>query len=175
MKTPRKTVRRGKPVGPRLHQHWREFVERVHQCLDHKDDLALAALTETFRAQVQQAAASGVETSITWHSLGMWTWDADERIKCFGRALHCISQEERQSSPTDDLGRWTFVHYKALCRFEIARAHAAQGRITEAKSFLEQALPYARAAEDMPVRGQGLEGNLEGKIAGELLLIDADK
>jgi hypothetical protein len=174
MKTPRKTVRRGSQVGHRLHQHWREFVERIHECLDHRDELAIQAVIETFRTQVVRAASAGVETSITWHSLGMWTWDIDERVQCFGRALNCIAREELESSPSDELGRWTFVHYKALCRFEIARAYAAQGRMAEARNFLEEALPYARAAEDMPVQGQALEGNLEGKIAGELLLLDAD-
>ncbi len=175
MKTPRKAAPRVSQVGQRLHQHWREFVERVHDCLDNKDELALQAVIQIFRAQVERAAGAGIETSITWHSLGMWTWDADERVQCFGRALNCIAKEELESSPADELGRWTFVHYKALCRFEIARAYSAQGRMTEARSFLEEALPYARAAEDMSVRGQVLEGNLEGKIAGELLLLDADE
>jgi len=174
MKTPRKKTRQPRPVGTCLHRQWREFVERVHECLDHKDELALEALIETFRAQVQKAAAAGVETSITWHSLGMWTWSSEERIECFRRALHCIAQEEVESPPTDDLGRWTYLHYKALCRFEIARAFATQGQIGDAKNLLEEALPYARAAEDLPVQGKLLEGNLEGKIAGELMLLDVE-
>lgn len=174
MKAPRKTMPRGSRVVHRLHQQWREFVERIHECLDNKDDLALQALTETFRAQVHQAAAAGVETSITWHSLGMWTRDSQQRIACFGQALNCIAKEEIQSPPVDELGRWTYLHYKALCRFEIARAFATQARFIDARNFLEEALPYARAAEDMPCRGSISEGNLEGKIAGELMLLEVE-
>jgi hypothetical protein len=173
-KTTRKTAQRANPAGTRLHQHWREFIERLHQCLDRKDETSLEAITETFRAQVRKAAEAGVETSITWHSLGMWTWDATERILCFARALNCLGHEEVQSAPTDELGRWTFVHYKAACRFEMARAYAEMGHMDDARSLLQEALPYARAAEDMPVHGPTLEGNLEGRIAGELLLLDAE-
>jgi hypothetical protein len=172
-KTSRKTERRPSPAGHRLHRQWREFVERIHESLDNGDQLAVQAITDNFRAHVHEAAVAGVETSITWHSLGMWTWDNEERILCFGRALNCIAKEELQSPPADPLERWTYVHYKALCRFEIARALATEGRLADARSFLEEALPYARAAEDMPVRGETLEGNLEGKIAGELILLDA--
>jgi len=172
MKAPRKTVRRPSSVEQRLYEQWREFVERSHAALDKEDDLALEAITQKFRDQVRKAAASGVETSITWYSLGMWTWDNDDRIVCFGRALRCLAKEVKNPA-TDALGQWTYVHYHALCRFEIARALAAEGRPADAIAFLEDALPYARTAEDMPVHGDELEGNLEGRIAGELMLLAA--
>lgn len=172
MKQPRKTAQRAQSIASRLHQHWREFIERVHACVDHHDDTALRAVVESFGLQVQKAAKAGVETSITWHSLGMWTVEAAERISCFTHALACIAREEMECPAGDDLARWTYAHYKALCRFEIARAFAGQGQTATARSFLEQALPFARAAEDMPVQGPTLEGSLEGRIAGELLLLE---
>ena len=174
-KTPRKSVRRRSPAGQRLREQWRDFIDRIHEALDNEDDLAVEAVIESFRAHVQQAAAAGVEMSVAWHALGMWTWDSDERILCFGRALTCVAKEELQTPPANPLERWTYVHYKALCRFEIARALATEGRLDDARAFLEEALPYARAAEDMPVQGETLEGNLEGRIAGELILLEAQE
>ena len=168
----RKTVRRRGNAGQQLRRQWREFVQRIHESVENQDALAVEAVTETFRAAVRRAAEEGVEASVTWHSLGMWTWNAQERLDCFSRALKCLAREETQHPPTDDLERWTYAHYNALCRFELANTLAGAGRISAARTFLEEALPFARAAEDMPFKGETAEGNLEGRIAGELLLLD---
>jgi hypothetical protein len=173
MKKTASTPRRRSSVEQRLCRYWREFIDRSHAALEQENDKRLHAVTEKFRTQVAAAAAAGVETSVTWFSLGLWTFDNDERILCFGRALKCIASEEARDPAMNDLGRWTFLHYKALCRFEIARALENEGRPDDAKQFLLEALPYARAAEDMPVRGETFEGNLEGRIAGELMLLEA--
>jgi hypothetical protein len=172
MKKTASIEQRRQSVEQRLYRHWREFLDLSHQSLDRDDEATLEAAREKFRAQVAKAAAAGVECSVTWFSLGLWSFDNDERIRCFGRTLTCMTEEERRSPATDDLGRWTYAHYNALCRFELARSFANEGHRKEAKTLLAEALPYARAAEDMPVRGEAFEGNLEGRIAGELLLLD---
>jgi hypothetical protein len=165
--------RRRSPVETRLFRHWREFVNHSEQSLDEQSADKIHAATERFRAQVVAAAAAGVEASVAWLSLGLWSFDPEERLICFGRMLKCMEREEQLRPSTDELGQWTYAYYNAFGRFEIARALVYDGRSRDAKVFLEEALSFARAAEDMPVQGEAFEGNIEGKIAGELLLLKA--
>lgn len=166
-------LRRPSVVEKRLYRHWREFLERSDRCIELKSEKKLHNATERFRAQVVAAAAAGVEASVAWLSLGLWSFEPEERLICFGRMLKCMEREEGESPSTDELGRWTYAYYNAFGRFEIARALVRDGKKKDAKLFLEQALPFARSAEDMSVQGEAFEGNIEGKIAGELLLLDA--
>jgi hypothetical protein len=165
--------RRRSAIQKKLFRHWHEFVEQSEACLDRDDAVGIEKATEKFRAQVAEAAAAGVEASVAWLSLGLWSFDNEERLICFGRMLKCLEREEVKQPSTDALGHWTYAYYNAFGRFEIARALVYQGRARDAKLFLEQALPFARAAEDMEVRGEAFEGNIEGKIVGELLLLKA--
>ncbi len=172
MKKTGSTKPRRSSVEQRLFRHWREFIERSNKSLDAEDERRLQVVTERFREEVAEAAADGFECSVTWFSLGLWSFDNEERLLCFGRTLKCIAKEEVLRPAADALGRWTYAHYNALCRFEIARALANEGRRDDAKAYLEEALPFARMAEDMPERDEMYEGNLEGRIAGELMLLD---
>ncbi len=166
-----KAPRRRSPAQARLYRHWREFISRSERHLEEQSVAKIDAATERFRQQVITAAAQGAEASVAWLSLGLWSFDPEERLICFGRMLKCMEREEELSPSTDELGQWTFAYYNAFGRFEIARALVYGGKARDAKAYLEEALPFARKAEDMPVQGEAFEGNIEGKIAGELLLL----
>jgi hypothetical protein len=138
-------------------------------------------ITEIYRQAVEEAAAQGIESALTWHTLAVWTDEGKERIGYFSRALECI-----ESGRDDHLRRrnahrtWNDVHMRADCLFEIGRVHAHEGHPTVARDFLLRALPLAQEAErlrapagitsDPPTDGFAVANDrLEGRIA-ELLV-----
>jgi hypothetical protein len=49
--------------------------------------------TEKFRQAVETAAAHGIEVSLCWHTLAVWTNDGAQRVGYFARALECVESD----------------------------------------------------------------------------------
>jgi hypothetical protein len=128
-------------------------------------------VTENYRQAVEEAAAKGIEVSLCWHTLGVWTEEGKERIGYFSRALDCVeSCRDIHLRPPGPNADWNDVHMRAECLYEIGRVHAHEGDPAVARDFLSRALPLAQQAETMRgPAGVTIEDNLEGKIA-ELLV-----
>lgn len=138
--------------------------------MEDMDDVMRRVETEKYRRVVEKAARQGIEVSLTWHTLGVWTEIGKERIGCFSRALSCVRAEAAAEPPKDARQSWTYAHTEADCLYEIARVHAHEGAPDAARRFLEEALPIAQRADSMRVAAKLKETqDIEGKVAALLL------
>jgi len=137
---------------------------------DEEDSGMRRVATEEYRQAVEKAARQNMEMSLAWHTLAVWTEEGKERIGYFANALECLRTEEDASPPETARTRWSVVHLRADCRFEIGRVHFHEGAPAAAQQFLAEALPPAQQADALRAEA-GIEHDdrLEGKIA-ELLL-----
>ena len=144
--------------------------------MDGWDEVIRRVETEKYRQAVAKAARDGIEVSLTWHTLGVWTELGKERIGCFSRALACVRAEAASQPATQPLQAWTYAHTEADCLYEIARVHAHEGAPDAARRFLEEALPIAQRADSMRVAAKlKATEDIEGKVAALLLqLPDAE-
>lgn len=133
------------------------------------DSVMRQIATEKYREAVEKAAAKGIEVSMCWHTLGVWTEEGKERIGYFSRALDCIRGESAATPPKTDVEKWSAVHTEADCLFEIGRIHAHEGLPEVARQFLSEALPLAQKADTLRPAAKTKDDRLEGRIA-ELLL-----
>ncbi len=142
------------------------FVSEIMEHVTMGDNVMRQVVTEKYRRSVEDAALCGIEVSLCWHSLAVWTEIGKERIGYFARALDCLSAESQQEPPLTAHQKWATDHMSADCLYEIARVHAAEGSAEVAQQFLEEALPLARRAETMRLPA-GITHNdrLESKIA----------
>ena len=137
-----------------------------------KDDEVMREVRlENYREVVEEAAAHGIETSLTWHVLGSWSNDGPDRIACFTRALACVeSHRDDHLHLPGPLKDWTETHTRADCLYEIGRIHAHEGNPAIARDFLARALPLSQEAERLRAPANiTTEDNLEGRIASLLL------
>ena len=138
--------------------------------MEDMDDVMRRVETERYRQAVAKAARLGIEVSLTWHTLGVWTELGKERIGCFSRALACVRAEAAAQPPTQPQQAWTYAHTEADCLYEIARVHAHEGAPAAARRFLEEARPIAQRADAMRVAANLMTSqDIEGKIAALLL------
>ncbi len=139
------------------------------------DDAVRESLTETYRLAVEKAAALGIETALTWHTLAMWTNDGRERVGYFARALDLLeSPRDAHLLPAGFATMAEAKRMRADCLFEIGRVHTHEGDPSVARDFLLRALALvcevSREAERVrPASTAATEDTLEGRI-GELLL-----
>lgn len=138
--------------------------------VDGWDEVMRRVETERYRQAVAKAARHGIEVSLTWHTLGVWTEEGKERIGCFSRALACVRAEAAAEPQTQPQKAWTYVHTEADCLYEIARVHAHEGAPAAARRFLEEALPIAQRADALRVAANLKDSqDIEGKVAALLL------
>ena len=135
------------------------------------DDVMRQVATEKFRQAVMHAAEQGIEVSLPWHTLGVWTEDGKERIGAFSRALACVRREKTLPPPHGIHDPWTIAHTEAECLYEIGRVHFHEESPDAAREFLQQALPLAQQAETLRTPGKQIEDGLEGKIAALLMQV----
>jgi len=128
-------------------------------------------VTEIYRQAVEEAAAKGIETALSWHTLAVWTNEGRERIGYFARALDCIEcNRDGHLLPPGANTRWSQTNLRAECLYEIGRVHANEGDPAVAREFLLRAMPLAAEAERLRgPAGITHEYHLEGKIE-ELLV-----
>ncbi|MDB6152279.1 MAG: hypothetical protein JWL90_732 [Chthoniobacteraceae bacterium] len=152
------------------------FVGEIMEHVTIRDDVMRQVVTEKYRRSVEEAARHGIEVSLCWHSLAVWTEIGKERIGYFARALDCLNAESGIEPPLSAHQNWATNHMQADCLYEIARVHAVEGSPEVARRFLEEALPLARHAETMRIpAGITHDDKLEGKIAvlhGKLSALD---
>ena len=134
-----------------------------------EDDVMRQVATEKYRQAVLHAAEQGVEVSLPWHTLGVWTEEGKDRIGAFSRALACIRREKTLPPPRGIHDPWTIAHMEADCLYEIGRIHFHEGAPDAARRFLEEALPLAQKTETLRVPGKHIEDGLEGRIAALLI------
>lgn len=155
-------------VRRKLGQAMLKFVEQImmHRATEDGDAMR-RHYTENYRLAVMEAVEKGIESSLAWHTLGVWTEEGKERIGCFARSLEAQKVEIVAGLlATDARGKWCVVHSRADCLYEIGRVHAAEGDAEVAKGFLSEALPLAQEADRLrSAAGITNEDNLEGKIA----------
>lgn len=158
------------PVRRELGEAMMEFKQFFTSIrMDDMDDVMRQAATEKYRQAVMHAAEQGVESSLTWHTLGIWLEEGKDRIGAFSRALECMRREKTLPPPLGVTDPWVTTHTEAECLYEIGRVHFHEGAPDAARQFLEQALPLAQKAELLRVPGKQIEDGLEGRIAALLL------
>ncbi|MEO6785603.1 MAG: hypothetical protein ABI318_05670 [Chthoniobacteraceae bacterium] len=143
---------------------------------DSMDYEELRRMTQNYRIELERIARKGVEGTLPWHTLAVWTELGKERIGYFARALECV-EEGRDDLPgvTEPQPNWSDTHMRADCLFEIGRVHAYEGDAAVARDFLMRALPLAQEAERL--RGAAKithDDHLEGKIAELLVQLPED-
>lgn len=138
--------------------------------MDGWDEVMRRVETERYRQAVAKAARHGIENSLAWHTLGVWTEEGKERIGCFSRALACVRAEAATQPASNPHTAWTHAHMETDSLYEIARVHAHEGAPDAARRFLEEALPIARRADSMRVAAKLKDTqDIEGKVAALLL------
>jgi hypothetical protein len=163
------------PILRKLGEAEVTFLRQVPE-MARDDNPMLAHITEIYRQAVEEAAAQGVETAGSWHTLAIWTKEGKERIGYFSRALECI--ESRRNDLPDDHIEIREFHYACLraeCLLGIGRVHALEGDPSVAREFLLRALPHAKEVERLTVAA-GVTGDdrLEGRIAELLVQLPDD-
>ena len=162
-----------KPIRQELGAAMMTFMQKLAATRlgnDEEDSVMRQVATEEYRQAVEHAASRGVEVSLCWHTLAVWTEDGRERIGYFSRALECSRAESAASPPQSAIERWSAVHMEADCLFEIGRVHFHEGAPEAARNFLSEALPLSQLTEALRAEaGIGHEDRLEGRIA-ELFL-----
>ena len=123
-----------------------EFVKKTGDYMTTRDEVMRQVATEKYRQEVERAAQAGCESSLTWHTLGVWTEEGKGRIGCFARALELLQQEKLRKPPETPMEKWSHQHTTADCLYEIGRIHAAEGSREVAKEFFARALAPARTA-----------------------------
>ncbi len=136
---------------------------------DEEDSVMRQVATEEYRQAVLKAARQNIEVSLCWHTLAVWTEEGKERIGCFSRALDCCRAEAQAKRPETFKEIWSWTHTQADCLFEIGRVHFHEGVPEAARTFLNEALVWARKADALQAKAGVEDDRLEGRI-GELLL-----
>ena len=160
------------PLRRELGQAMLKFVEQLVSTWmgDGEEDAVMRQVaSEEYRQAVSKAARQNIEDSLCWHTLAVWTEEGKERIGYFARALECCRSESAAQAPVTALERWSDIHMRADCLFEIGRVHFHEGAPTAAKRFLEEALPLAQQADALQGAAGVPDDRLEGRVA-ELLL-----
>ncbi len=151
------------------------FVGEIMRHVTERDDVMRQVATEHYRQAVEEAARHGIEVSLCWHSLAVWTETGKERIGYFARALDCLDLETVADPPVTPHQRWATDHMRADCLYEIARVHALEGDPDVARHFLEEALPLARFVETLrKPAGITHSDQLEVKIVELLAILPAN-
>jgi len=133
------------------------------------DEVMRQVATDEYRQAVLKAASQNIESSLTWHTLAVWTEEGKERIGYFARALDFCHAEAKAKKPETFQEKWRFVHMQADCLFEIGRVHFHEGAPAAAQEFLTKALVLAKEADALREKAGMMDDLLEGRI-GELLL-----
>jgi hypothetical protein len=161
------------PIRRELGEAMMTFIKKTLgfiSCDDEETDSVMRQVaTEEYRQAVLKAASQGIEVSLCWHTLGVWTEEGRERIGYFARALECCRAEAKAQTPETFKQIWSFVHTQADCLFEIGRVHFYEDAPEAAQRFLNEALPMARKAEALQAKAGVADDCLEGRIM-ELLL-----
>ena len=170
------TPQEERAVRRELGQAMLEFVHWLGDNFrDEEDPVMRRVKTEHYRQAVAKAARRGIEVSLTWHTLAVWTEEGKDRIGSFSRALDCLRAEAAATPAPDPLKAWSQSHMKADCLYEIGRIHAHEGAHEAARRFLEEALVLARQADALREAAKlKPEQDLEGKVAALLLQLPDD-
>jgi hypothetical protein len=163
-------------AAQRLANQLIEFMDSLADWKVTNDDVMFRVAREKYRAEVERAAAAGIEPSNGWHTVATWTEEGPERIKLFSHALRLAAKEGVDFPPATDRDRRSREHLLADSLYQIGRVHLVEGSRAVAKDFFERALPHARNAANITDKDEAivpLDDQLEGKISGELLLLDA--
>lgn len=129
------------------------FVQHTNAWFETRDDVMLNVHVEEYRQAVMMAADRGFESSLAWHTLGMWTETGKQRIGCFARAIETNRKEAAKTRSTGPMQHWTRAFRQADSYFEIARVHGVEGLAEVALEFLGRALVLSREADDWADKG----------------------
>ena len=160
------------PVRRELGEAMMTFIQKTMSYMmtpGEGDEVMRQVATEEYRQAVLKAASQNIEVSLCWHTLAVWTEDGKERIGYFSRALDCCRAEARAKKPETAQEIWSWLHTQADCLFEIGRVHFHEEAPEAARTFLNEALTWARQVDAVQAKAGVQDDRLEGRI-GELLL-----
>jgi hypothetical protein len=160
------------PVRRELGEAMMTFVQKTMSYMaspGEGDEVMRQVATEAYRQAVLAAARQNIEVALCWHTLAVWTEEGKERIGYFARALDCCRAEAQAKKPETAREKWSWVHTQADCLFEIGRVHFYEDAPGAARTFLNEALTWARKADALQAQAEVQDDQLEGRI-GELLL-----
>lgn len=160
------------PVRRELGEAMMTFIQKTMSYMmppGEGDEVMRQVATEAYRQAVLKAASQNIEVSLCWHTLAVWTEEGKERIGYFARALDCCRAEAKAKKPESARESWAWLHTQADCLFEIGRVHFHEGATEAARTFLNEALTWARQADALQAQADVQDDRLEGRI-GELLL-----